>query len=244
MEKILMLIQECEISKVALANYFDVSRQMIYNYLNFDKFEQWPMRKRVMLLDLFGVNNSVELETLKVTPKLINDVKNKLNISSDNNDDVTLNNLESRYKVLITDLIRLCSDDETKEAVYNITMLLEYALVNNEYMYLIEYLAKVFKNTKTTEFKYNEKEQMAFEGIMYSAFNLYSSKKYNEDKVRKAHKEFVKDINSRSQHDLQSTSSINFAKIIAKKELGIDVIDEGNVDQVLEKVLEIQNRKK
>ncbi len=242
-KKILILIQECEISKVALANYFNVSRQMIYNYLNFDSLDQWPMKKRIMLLDLFGVDNTIELEKLEITDKLRSEVNYRLGNANSGYDALSFANLEPRYRALINDLIRMCEDDETKEDVYTVMMFLEYALINDEYRFLIEYLAKVFKRTNPTEFKYNEKEQKAFEGILYSAFSLFNSKKYSSEKTDKVHNEFVNDISKRSQHDLQSTSTINVAKIIAKKELGIDVIDETNVDKVLEKVIEIQKRK-
>ena len=40
------LLQELGISKVKLAKYLGVSRQMIYNYLELENLNKWPKEKR------------------------------------------------------------------------------------------------------------------------------------------------------------------------------------------------------
>ena len=42
------LLGEIGISKVKLAKYLGVSRQMIYNYLELDSLNKWPDRKSVV----------------------------------------------------------------------------------------------------------------------------------------------------------------------------------------------------
>ena len=43
------LLQELGISKVRLAKYLNVSRQMVYNYLTFDNIDKWPKEKKILL---------------------------------------------------------------------------------------------------------------------------------------------------------------------------------------------------
>ena len=47
MNKLNDLLNELGISKVRLAKYLGVSRQMLYNYLAMDSFEEWPKEKWV-----------------------------------------------------------------------------------------------------------------------------------------------------------------------------------------------------
>ena len=44
------LLQELGISKVRLAKYLNVSRQMVYNYLELDDISKWPKEKKILLL--------------------------------------------------------------------------------------------------------------------------------------------------------------------------------------------------
>ena len=43
------LLQELGISKVKLAKYLGVSRQMIYNYLELESLNKWPKEKKILL---------------------------------------------------------------------------------------------------------------------------------------------------------------------------------------------------
>ncbi len=42
MEELNKLLQELGISKVRLAKYLGVSRQMVYNYLELENINKWP----------------------------------------------------------------------------------------------------------------------------------------------------------------------------------------------------------
>ena len=52
MKELNALLSELGISKVKLAKYLGVSRQMIYNYLELDSLNKWPQEKRILLLKL------------------------------------------------------------------------------------------------------------------------------------------------------------------------------------------------
>ena len=50
MDRLNEILHELGISKVKLAKYLGVSRQMIYNYLELDDINKWPKDKKVLLL--------------------------------------------------------------------------------------------------------------------------------------------------------------------------------------------------
>ena len=52
MEKLNNLLQELGISKVRLAKYLGVSRQMVYNYLELPSISKWPKDKKISLYKL------------------------------------------------------------------------------------------------------------------------------------------------------------------------------------------------
>ena len=52
MEKLKELLNDLGISKVKLAKYLGVSRQMVYNYLELDSINKWPKEKKILLLQL------------------------------------------------------------------------------------------------------------------------------------------------------------------------------------------------
>ena len=49
MNEINRLINECGLSKVNVAKYLGVSRQMLYNYLALSSLEEWPKEKALKL---------------------------------------------------------------------------------------------------------------------------------------------------------------------------------------------------
>ena len=55
MKKLNELFQELGISKVRLAKYLGVSRQMVYNYLELDDISKWPKEKRILLCKLLDI---------------------------------------------------------------------------------------------------------------------------------------------------------------------------------------------
>ena len=64
MERLNEILHELGISKVKLAKFLGVSRQMIYNYLDLDDINKWPKDKKVLLLNLLGIKSGEELNEI------------------------------------------------------------------------------------------------------------------------------------------------------------------------------------
>ena len=71
MENLSNKLTELGISKVRLAKYLGVSRQMIYNYLELDDLNKWPKDKKVLLLNLLGVKSAEDVANIKVNTDYI-----------------------------------------------------------------------------------------------------------------------------------------------------------------------------
>ena len=69
MNRLNELLQELGISKVRLAKYLGVSRQMVYNYLELDSLNEWPKEKKISLLKLLNIEDGEEetINNIKVT---------------------------------------------------------------------------------------------------------------------------------------------------------------------------------
>ena len=63
------LLQELGISKVRLAKYLNVSRQMVYNYLELEDINKWPKEKKILLLKLLDIEDGDEgtIRGIKIT---------------------------------------------------------------------------------------------------------------------------------------------------------------------------------
>ena len=79
MEQLNKLLTELGISKVRLAKYLGVSRQMLYNYLALDSLNSWPKEKTVKLLSLLNLKEIDDINSLEVTGEYIIEVEYRLN---------------------------------------------------------------------------------------------------------------------------------------------------------------------
>ena len=81
MKELNTLLGELGISKVKLAKYLGVSRQMIYNYLELDSLSKWPQEKRIMLLKLLDIEDGNEntIKNIKITSEYLENVEARLN---------------------------------------------------------------------------------------------------------------------------------------------------------------------
>ena len=97
MKELNNILSEIGISKVKLAKYLGVSRQMIYNYLELDSLSKWPQEKRILLLKLLDIEESSEkaLKSIKITSEFLENVEARLNQNVSN-----LNCLSFNYKNL------------------------------------------------------------------------------------------------------------------------------------------------
>ena len=78
MSKINDILSELGVSKVRLAKYLGVSRQMLYNYLSCDNLEDWPSEKATRLMQLLEIKSAKEIDDIKIDGDYIIKVDNKL----------------------------------------------------------------------------------------------------------------------------------------------------------------------
>ena len=79
MSKVSSILSKIGVSKVRLAKYLGVSRQMLYNYLSLGDINKWPKEKFAKLFTLLNVENYDELLNKEITGEYIIEVENRLN---------------------------------------------------------------------------------------------------------------------------------------------------------------------
>lgn len=256
MERLNEILHELGISKVKLAKFLGVSRQMIYNYLELDDINKWPKDKKVLLLNLLGVKSPEEINNIKVDTDYILEVESRIETLFDNNNknnfntDDIYNGLNDKNKELLSNIIDLLKeyleDSENKDN-YNILLYLYHFLQSisstKELKYILGYISKAAGFTKPLEFVFDEENQFVFESIMFSAMTLYNGGGVSSNKIAEAHKRFVDKIEQRMEEKIGRTLALNSLKIQALKELGYTEINDSNAAEVLEKIAEIESRK-
>ena len=253
MQELYTLINELGISKVRLAKYLGVSRQMLYNYLALPTLEEWPKEKSVRLLSLLNVKNSDELKDVDINGDYIIEVENRLNENvKETNHEVLadLKGFNKKEQEVLADIINLLkeklADDKTKETYYSYVYLyhfLQSMETTGELKYILAYMSKSLGFTDPNEFAFNKDKQFVFESIIFSAMTLYNNGGSSKTRLADAHKRFVEDIEHKKEEKLSRTQELNTAKIQALRELGYEQINESNAKEVLEKIAEIQSRK-
>ena len=254
MKELNRLLNELGISKVRLAKYLGVSRQMLYNYLALDSLENWPKEKAVRLLGLLEVKEEQDLLEITVTGEYILQVEARLNegVKDSSNKEVLANlrGFNKKEQELLTDIINLLkeklADDKTKNTYYTYTYLYHYLQsmeTTEELKYILGYMSKALGFADPMEFVFDRDKQFIFESIMFSAMTLYNNGGASKSKLSESHKRFVQDIEHKKEEKLSRTQELNTVKIQALKELGYTEINESNAKEVFEKIAEIQSRK-
>lgn len=253
-ERINFILNEVGISKVRLAKYLGVSRQMLYNYLSYDNDKEWPREKLNKLFELLDVKNERELNKVKIDGNYVVMVESRLNDGvKESTEREVLNDLRGfnrKEQEILTDLINLLkeklSDDKTKET-YNAYVYLYHFLQSfdnsKELKYILAYTSKSMGFTNPNEFLFNPDQQFIFESILFSAMTIYNNGSASKLKLGESHKRFEEDIEQKKEETLSRTQELNTAKVQALKELGYTEINEGNAKEVLQKIVEIQSRK-
>ena len=249
------LLRELGISKVKLAKFLGVSRQMIYNYLELNDLNKWPKDKKVLLLNLFGVKTPEDIKNIKINTDYILDVETRLNslIESSGEKKVTVNGekqvfneLGKKQKELIINIIDLMKDrledSNDMEAYYTFKYMYHFMQsldTSRETKYMLGYIAKATGFVKPLEFVFNEEEQFIFESILYSGMVLYKNHdKTSKTKIADAHKRFVEQIEHKREEKLSRTTELNLIKAQALKELGYTSINQSNASEVFERIAE------
>lgn len=256
MKEINDILKELGISKVKLAKYLGVSRQMVYNYLELASLDEWPKDKKMKLFTLLDIKSADELTEIKVTTdymlkveKIIDDVETdtfKGDMSTYDFKD--LNKKQQHILGEIIDILKeiLLEDDNAEQAYMTVKYLYNFLQLysdHHEIRYVLSYYAKANGFVQPREFVFNEEEQTTFEGIMFQAMNLFTNGGASKSKVMEAHRRFIADIELKREEKLSRTQELNTAKVQALKELGYTEINESNASEVFEKIAEIQSRK-
>ena len=255
MKRLNEILHELGISKVKLAKFLGVSRQMIYNYLELDNINKWPKDKKVLLLNLLGIKSSNELDSIKVDTDYIMSVEARINSLVDNknqlNDDNSIfEGLGKNQKELLNSIIEVVKekldDDKDIESFYAMKYLYNYLQSidsSRELKYILAYVAKATGFEKPNEFAFNEDEQFVFESILFSAMTLYNGGGASKSKLAESHRRFEAQIEHKMEEKISRTLELNTLKVQALKELNYSEINEQNASEVLEKIAEIQSRK-
>lgn len=254
MNKLNTVLTELGISKVRLAKYLGVSRQMLYNYLAIEDINNWPKEKAAKLLNLLNIEKIEELDNLKINGDYIIEVENRLNegVKDSSSKEVIadLKGFNKKEQELLSDIINLLKEklasDKTKDS-YNAFVYLYHFIqsmeTNEELKYVLAYMSKSLGFTDSLEFYFNKDKQYIFESIMFSAMTLYNNGGSSKSKLGEAHKRFEQNIEQKKEEKLSRTQELNTVKIQALKELGYTEINEDNAKEVFEKIAEIQSRK-
>ncbi len=147
------LLSELGISKVRLAKYLGVSRQMLYNYLALGDLSKWPKEKSAKLLTLLNLESIDDLKNKEINGDYIIEVENKLNEgvkdSSDKEYVSDLKGFNKKEQELMADIFNLMkeklSNDKTKTSfntyvyLYNFLNSME---TNDELRYVLAYFSK------------------------------------------------------------------------------------------------------
>lgn len=254
MQELNRLLNELGISKVRLAKYLGVSRQMLYNYLALESLENWPKEKAVRLLGLLDVKEEANLSEVVVTGDYIIQVEARLNegVKDSSNKEILANlrGFNKKEQELLTDIINLLkeklADDKTKNTYYTYVYLyhfLQSMETTKELKFILAYMSKSLGFADPMEFVFDKDKQFIFESIMFSAMTLYNNGGASRSKLSESHKRFVQDIEHKNEEKLSRTQELNTVKIQALKELGYTEINETNAKEVFEKIAEIQSRK-
>lgn len=256
MRKLNELFQELGISKVRLAKYLGVSRQMVYNYLELNDINKWPKEKKILLFKLLDITDAKEINDLNVTTDYLMSVEGRLNqgvkSSSDIETGFDFKGLNKEAQILLSDITfllkeKLSDENESSSDNYYAILYLYHLLqsLDNvpEIKYIFGYMSKTTGFTNPEEYKFQEDKQFIFEGILYSALTLYNNGGASRSKLAESHKRFVQEIEQKNEEKLSRTQQLNTIRIQALKELGYTEINESNAADVFEKIAEIQSRK-
>lgn len=252
MEELNKVLSELGISKVRLAKYLGVSRQMLYNYLAFEDISKWPKEKSTKLLNLLEIDNIDNIKDVKIDADYIMSVENRLNEGVKNTnmrENIDgIKGFNKKEQELLTDIINLLKyriqDNPKNITAFNyLYNFLKSMDTHEELKYSLGYINKVLGYISPNEFNFNKEKQYIFESIIYSAMKIYQSGNASKTKLTKIHEEFENDIMKQKEEKLSRTLELNAIKIQALKELGYTKINEDNYKELMDKIAEIDSRR-
>lgn len=255
-EKINLILKKANISKVNLAGYLGVSRQMVYNYLDGKDLTKIPNEKCQLIFELLGVNSTDEILNIEIDKEYLQSVGSKIfdvkKKTPKREQSIELDGLKKEEMNLINDIVLMLKnillegksrEGESLYTVEYVHQFLQNLGTNKELKYMLGYFSKNFGYTDPNKFVYDENNQFIFESIMFSAMSLYSNGGASRTKLAESHKRWEDVLAAKKEEKLSRTQELNTAKIQALRELGYDKIDEKNASEVLDKIAEIMSQK-
>lgn len=255
-EKINTILKKANISKVSLAKYLGVSRQMVYNYLDGDDLSRLPNEKCQLLFELLDVNSASEILDININNDYLQKVGSKIfdskKVSSKKDEVIELSGLKKEEISLISDIIfnlkNILMEEKGREGEAYATVEYLSQFVQNipmmkELKYLLGYFSKNYGYTDPNYFIFDENNQYIFESIMFSAMTLYSNGGASRTRIAESHKRWENMLASKKEEKLSRTQELNTAKVQALRELGYTEINEKNASEVFDKIAEIVSEK-
>ena len=253
-EKINLILKKTNISKVNLAKYLGVSRQMVYNYLDSDDLNKMPAEKSQMLFKLLEVKSCEEIVQKELTDEYLQSVSNKIfsykKATVKKDELIELSGLKKEEQVVVSDFVflfkELLNEDKSSDTLSALKYLYHFAQSipsMPELKYILGYVAKRGGYVKPNIYDFNEENQYIFESIMYSAMTLYANGGASRSKLAESHRRWEADLDRKNEEKLSRTQELNTAKVLALRELGYTEINEKNASEVFDKIAEIQARK-
>ena len=256
-EKINLILKKANISKVNLAKYLGVSRQMVYNYLDSTDLSKLPNEKCQLLFELLNVKSADEILALEINKEYLQTVGSRIFDSAKEEEKkekncIDLIGLNKEEIELINDITLMSKnillenkgrEGEAYTTVEYVHHFIENLSTTKELKYILGYFSKNFGYTDPNKFAFDENNQYILESIMYSAMTLYSNGGASRTKLTESHRRWEAMLNSKKEEKLTRTQELNTAKIRALRELGYDEIDKNNASEVLDKIAEIMAQK-
>ena len=257
MDKLNDILREAGVSKVKLAKYLGVSRQMIYNYLEVEDINKWPKDKRVMLLNLLGIKNAEDIHKIKVDTDYISELDARLNsiilvktgVAKEEKSSV-YDGLGKKQKELLKNIIDVVKenleDSKDNDGYNSMNYLYNFLQAMNtspELRYMLAYVSKETCFEDPSRFVFDEDEQFVFESIMFTAMTLYNNGGTSKSKLQEAHNRFVKKIERKKEEKMGRTMELTRIRLQAMQELGYTEVNEENVSEISAKMAEIETRK-
>ena len=253
-EKINLILKKTNISKVNLAKYLGVSRQMVYNYLDSDDLNKMPAEKCQALFKLLEVRSCEEIVAKELTDEYLQNVANKIftykKSSQKKEEVIEISGLKKEEQALVSDFVfllkEILNEDNEKDNLKTLKYLYHFTQSipsMKELKYILGYVAKSGGYVKPNVYDFNEEHQYIFESIMYSAMTLYANGGASKSKLAESHRRWEADLDRKNEEKLSRTQELNTAKVLALRELGYTEINERNASEVFDKIAEIQSRK-
>ena len=213
-EKINLILKKTNISKVNLAKYLGVSRQMVYNYLDSEDLNKMPAEKSQLLFNLLEVNSCEEIIDKELTNEYLQSVSSKVfsykksNVKRD--EVVELSGLKKEEQEILSDIVfllkELLNEDKTRDSYITLKYLyhfLQSLSSVKEVKYILGYMAKSGGYVKPNTYDFNEEQQFIFESIMYSAMTLYTNGGASKSKLAESHRRWEAELDRKNEEKLR-----------------------------------------